>query len=49
VIVRWDTAVAICGTLMERVPDLDPARHATVGWPDAEQLRRLGEAAALRK
>ncbi len=49
VIVPWDAAIDICGGLLERIPGVEPARYANVGWPDAEQLRRLGEVAVLRK
>jgi hypothetical protein len=48
-IVHWDAAMAICGGLLERIPGVVPARYANVGWPDAEQLRRLGEVAVVRK
>jgi hypothetical protein len=48
-IVPWDKALQICGDLLERVADIEPPRFATTGWPDTEQLRRLDEAAIVRK
>jgi hypothetical protein len=48
-IVPWDQALTVCVGLLERVPGVEPARFATVGWPDTEQLRRLDEAAIVRK
>jgi hypothetical protein len=48
-IVPWDAALAICGGLLERIPGVEPARFAGGRWPDAEQLRRLDEAAVVRK
>lgn len=48
-IVPWDTVLAVCGSLLRRVPDLEPVRFEVVGWPDPQQLRRLQDAAVVRK
>lgn len=48
-IVPWAKVVPVCGNQLERVPGVEPARFATVGWPDTEQLRHLDEDAIARK
>jgi hypothetical protein len=48
-IVPWDEALAICSGLLERIPGAEPARFASAGWPNADQLRRLNEVAVVRK
>lgn len=47
-IVPWDTAMAICVSAVEQVPDVTPERFRTVKWPSAEQQRMLAEVAVIR-